>query len=123
LNSVNALHSGDLRIEIIDDGGAAPVQLVWMGRGNQRQPGSVLTPFFLHILDEAALRCAPIELHFEKLEHLNSSTLATVIQLLQEAQTRKVRTEIFYDHSLQWQRVNFDVLRVFCDGDLLQLRA
>ena len=120
---VNALHSGDLKIEIIDDGGASPVQLLWKGRGNQRQPGSVLTPFFIHILDEAAHRHAPLELHFEKLEHLNSSTLATVIQLLQEAQAKKVRTEIYYDASLQWQRVNFDVLRVFCDGDLLQLRS
>jgi len=120
---VNALHSGDLRIEILDDGGASPVQLMWRGRGNQRQPGSVLTPFFMHILDEAAQRQTAVELHFEKLEHLNSSTLATVIQLLQEAAAKKVRTEIYYDATLQWQRVNFDVLRVFCDGALLPLRS
>jgi len=112
-----------LRIEIIDDGGPSPVQLMWKGRGNQRQPGSVLTPFFVHILDEAAHRHTALELHFEELEHLNSSTLATVIQLLQEAALKSVRTAIYYDSSLQWQRVNFDVLRVFCDGELLQLHS
>jgi hypothetical protein len=120
---VNALHSGDLKIEIIDGGGASPVQLMWKGRGNQRQPVSVLTPFFVQLIAEAAQRGTAVELHFEKLEHLNSSTLATVIQLLRDAADKKVRTEIHYDASLPWQRVSFDVLRVFCDANWLQPRS
>lgn len=120
---MNALRTGDLKIEIIDEGGSAPLQLMWMGRGNTRQPAAALHPFFLHILDEAAQRQTALELHFEQVEQLNSSTLATVIQLLQAARAKKIKTDIFYDSSLKWQKVNFDVLRLFCDGELLHLRS
>jgi len=59
----------------------------------------------------------------EQVEHINSSTLDTVIQLLQAARAKKIKTDIFYDSSLKWQKVNFDVLRLFCDGELLHLRS
>jgi hypothetical protein len=121
---MNDLHSGALEIKVVDLGADAPLKLTWLGRSNDRHPASVLGPFFGQLLREAEQRGAPVELHFEKLEHFNSSTVSALIQVIQEAREKKVRLRFFYDGSLKWQKLSFDVLRVFVTGDdLLQIRS
>ena len=98
---------GDLRIEALESGPAAPVQLLWKGKSNDRHPSRV-----------------PVELHFEKLDHFNSSTITALIQLIQDARERNVRLVIVFDKALKWQKLSFDALRVFSRGDdLLQLKS
>jgi hypothetical protein len=67
---------GDLRIEALPlpEEGSAAVQLLWTGRSNHRHPAEALEPYFREALEAASTRQLPIELHFEKLEHFNSST-------------------------------------------------
>ena len=112
------LSSDDLTIEVMgsaNEDPAAPLVLVWRGKSDDRYPGKVL---------EAAgeRRCA-VEMHFEKLDHFNSSTIAAVIRFIQDARVRGVRLVLVYNQQLKWQKLSFDALRVFAKDDLLELRA
>lgn len=120
---VEALRAGDLRIDV--DELAEPPRLVlrWSGRSADRYPGRALGPFFAEALARAEALGAEVELRFHALEHFNSSTITAVIELLQDARRRGVRLVVAYDGSLKWQRLCFDALRVFVQGDaLLELR-
>lgn len=114
---------GDLRIEALESGPAAPVQLLWKGKSNNRHPSDALTPYFSTVLEAASTRKVPVELHFEKLDHFNSSTITSIIQLIQDSRVRGIKLIIVYDHALKWQKLSFDALRVFAKDDLLELRA
>ena len=87
------------------------VKLTWSGRSNSRDPGKALVPFFSTTLARAAELGAGVEMHFEKLEHFNSSTIAAVIQIVNAAQSAKVRLTMVYDANLKWQALSFDALR------------
>jgi hypothetical protein len=114
---------GDLRIEAFETGPAAPVQLLWKGKSNDRHPSKVLAPYFGTVLATAGTRRVPVELHFEKLDHFNSSTITSIIQLIQDSRARGIKLIIVYDQALKWQKLSFDALRVFAKDDLLELRT
>jgi hypothetical protein len=109
------LRAGDLTIEVVPD--SLPIRLVWLGKSNDRQPGKVLQPFFASALEAAFTKKTGLELHFEKLEHFNSSTVTAIIQLVQEARQKGVKLTLAFDPSLKWQRLSFDALRVFVKND------
>jgi hypothetical protein len=115
---------GDLRIEAmpINDGEPASVQLLWKGKSNHRHPAEALAPYFREVLEAASTRKVPIELHFEQLEHFNSSTITAIIQLIQDSRARSIKLVFVYDQALKWQKLSFDALRVFARDDLLELR-
>jgi hypothetical protein len=116
---------GDLRIEAMPMGAeaASSVQLLWRGKSNNRHPSEALAPYFREALATAGTRKVPIELHFEKLEHFNSSTITSIIQLIQDSRARSIKLILVYDQALKWQKLSFDALRVFARDDLLELRA
>jgi len=113
---------GDLRIEALEDGAAPSVQLLWKGKSNNRHPGAALAPCFREVLATADTRRLPLELHFEQLEHFNSSTITSIIQLIQDSRARSIKLILVYDQGLRWQKLSFDALRVFARDDLLELR-
>jgi hypothetical protein len=116
---------GDLRIEAmpVEDAESPRVQLLWKGRSNHRHPGEALAPYFCEVLAVAGARKLPIELHFEQLEHFNSSTITSLIQLIQDSRARSIKLILVYDQALKWQRLSFDALRVFVKDHLLELRS
>ena len=114
---------GDLRIEALDDEASTAVRLLWKGKSNNRHPGEALAPYFREVLAIAGMRKLPIELHFEKLEHFNSSTITSIIQLIQDSRARAIKLVLVYDETLKWQKLSFDALRVFARDDLLELRS
>ena len=60
---------------------------------------------------------------FTKLEHFNSSTITSIIQLIQECRAKGVKLVIVFDAAVKWQKLSFDALRVFAKPDgLLELR-
>ena len=121
--SIESFSAGDLIITAEEES-AGSIRLIWQGSSTDRYPGRVLGPYFSTVLGEAATRRSPVEMRFEKLEHFNSSTITCIIQVIQDARKRGVRLVITFDHSLKWQRLSFDALRVFTKGDeLLELRA
>lgn len=112
---MQGLIAGELKIDVVDADDA--VRLIWLGKSNERQPDKALAPFFGVALEHAGARKIPIELHFESLEHFNSSTIASIIQLIQEARSRENRLVIVFDPSRKWQKLSFDALRVFVKAD------
>jgi hypothetical protein len=62
-------------------------------------------------------RRVPIELRFERLEHLNSSTITALIKFLQESSSRRIPVILTYDARVEWQRISFDALGVFAAED------
>jgi hypothetical protein len=120
--TMESLKAGDLTIEVVD---APPVlHLHWLGMSNERQPEKLLKPFFATVLDAAVKDTKLVELHFERIERFNSSTILCIIQLIQEARHRKVRIGLVYDPTRKWQRLSFDALRIFDKNDgMFELRA
>jgi hypothetical protein len=120
---MQSLIIGDLRIEATEDSMVPSLQLLWKGKSNSRHPSALLGPYFRDVLADADARHLPLELHFEKLEHFNSSTITSIIKLIQDARARAVKLVLVYDPALKWQKLSFDALRVFAKDDLLELRS
>lgn len=117
------LAEGDLAIRQRSVTGAAPVlELTWLGRSVDQQPREKLGPYFQQALAEAQEDRARLELHFERLEHVNSSTITAIIQFIQEAKSRKVPITVVFDPARRWQRLSFEALRVLSGGGL-ELRS
>ena len=120
---MDSLVTGNLRIDARVGRPAGAIQLLWMGKSNDRNPALALAPFFSQVLASARADQLPVELHFEKLEHFNSSTITALIKLIQVCRKSNTKLVMVYDQSLKWQRLSFDALRVFeKNDDLFHLR-
>jgi hypothetical protein len=112
---------GDLEIEV---GSTNPLRLVFRGKSNHREPDSVLRPLFHEVLKTAATSGKAIELHFEKLEFFNSSTITSVIHFIKDLRSRQITTQVTYDAGHKWQKVFFDALGMLQKADgFLQITA
>ena len=116
------LHSGDLTIEVSVSPDAV-FSCTWRGKSNERNPPEILKPWFEKLLAAVDEKKGSIEMHFEKIEHFNSSTITALIKLIQVCRKANVKLVMVYDQSLKWQRLSFDALRVFeKNDDLFHLR-
>ncbi len=98
--------------------------LVWRGRSTDRQPARIIIPYITPCLERALHRKIALRMHFELLDHMNSSTITAIIQIIQEARTRGTRLVLSYDPSKRWQKLGFEALRVFVKDDgLLELEG
>jgi hypothetical protein len=121
---MNDFVSGDLRIDVFEAVPPSPTRLFWNGKSIERDPSRLLVPFYERILKTATDKHTPIEMHFERLEHFNSSTVSTLIQLIQEARKRNIKLVLVFKEGLRWQKLSFDALKVFVKDDgLLELRG
>jgi len=109
-DNMQGLVVGDLRIEALEVPAPAAIRLVWKGKSNHRHPHEALAPYFREVLATAGDRKLAIELHFEKLEHFNSSTIAALVQIMNDAADAHVRLVLFYDASQRWQTLSFDAI-------------
>lgn len=116
------LVAGDLSIDV-EAGDQAVIRLIWRGKSNARNPSQILQPFFAPVLADAAEKKRAVELQFQKLEHFNSSTITSIIQVIQECRAKGIKLVIVFDQAVKWQKLSFDALRVFAKPDgLLELR-
>lgn len=120
---MDSLTAGDLTIEVAKDRSEA-IRCIWRGRSNDRNPNQALAPYFAQLIAAAGETSVPLEMQFQHLEHFNSSTITSLIRLIQDARAKQVRLVIVYDQNLKWQRLSFDALRVFDKSDqLFELRT
>jgi hypothetical protein len=113
---------GDLVIEAAHEDGL--LRLRWLGKSNARAADRLIGPYLEQALARAAELGVPLELRFERLLHFNSSTIASVIKVIEAARARQVRLVIVSDASREWQRLAFDALRVFVQPDgLFEVRG
>jgi hypothetical protein len=118
------LVSGDLRIAVRDVAPGAALELHWTGKSNDRHPARAVVPFIEAVFARATAEARAVELHFERIEHFNSSTVAALIQLIQAARNAKLSLAIVYDAGLRWQRMSFDALKALTAKDeMIELRA
>ncbi|MDB4964236.1 MAG: hypothetical protein JWP01_4235 [Myxococcales bacterium] len=116
------LQSGDLTIEVADAPDAV-FRCTWKGKSNERNPSETLKPWFEALLAAVAAKQGTVEMHFEKIEHFNSSTITALIRLIQICRKSNIKLVMIYDQTLKWQRLSFDALRVFeKNDDLFHLR-
>jgi len=116
------LQSGDLTIEVAEAPNAV-LCCTWKGKSNERNPPEILKPWFEKLLAAATEKQGSIEMHFEKIEHFNSSTITALIRLIQNCRKTNLKLVMVYDQTLKWQRLSFDALRVFeKNDDLFHLR-
>jgi hypothetical protein len=121
---MNDFVAGDLRIDVFEAQPPSPARLFWSGRSIERDPERLLLPFYTRVLDAAVHARSAVEMHFERLEHFNSSTVGTVIQLIQEARKRDVKLILVFKETLRWQKLSFEALKIFQKDDgLLELRG
>ncbi len=118
---MDSLVTGNLRIDTRVGRPSGPIELLWMGKSNDRNPALALAPFFSQVLASACASKLPVELHFEKLEHFNSSTITSIIKLVEDARRSGVKLVVLYDKDIRWQRMSLEPLRVFAN-DLFELR-
>ncbi|MCC7381117.1 MAG: hypothetical protein IT384_04770 [Deltaproteobacteria bacterium] len=117
------LVADDLTIEL-DRSTEGVIRLDWIGKSNARQPSQILGPFFDSVADQAAQSQSMIEMHFERMEHFNSSTITAVIRFIQHLRAQGVRLKIVFDGALKWQKLSFEALRIFEKPDgLLAFQA
>lgn len=99
------------------------LRIEWAGRSSDRDPARILSPFFGDALQRAGSTGGGIEMHFEKLEHLNSSTISALITFLRAARDVGVELTMVFDPAQTWQSLSFEALRVFEKPDgLFKLR-
>lgn len=116
------LHAGDLTIEVaVTPEGV--FHCTWKGKSNERNPPEILKPWFDQLLAAVTAKQGTIEMHFENIEHFNSSTITALIRLIQICRKSALKLVMVYDQTLKWQRLSFDALRVFeKNDDLFHLR-
>ncbi|MDX2090662.1 MAG: hypothetical protein SFX73_22575 [Kofleriaceae bacterium] len=112
------LQSGDLTIEVAVTPDSVH-QCTWKGKSNERNPPEILRPWFDKLLSTVGEKKGSIEMHFEKIEHFNSSTITALIRLIQSCRKANIKLVMVYDQTLKWQRLSFDALRVFEKNDEL----
>lgn len=100
---------GDLTAEL-DAKIPALLRVALTGKSASREAGKVLAPLFDRILATARAERRALELHFERLEYFNSSTIAALVQFIRATQEAGVSLTIAYDPSQKWQAMSFDAL-------------
>ena len=102
---------GDLRIDVRERAGA--IALDWRGKSNDRYPKKSLGPFFENLFVEAIEKKATVEMHFEGLDYLNSSTISAIVGVIRDLRDKRIKLVISFDNQQKWQKLCFDALRVF----------
>ncbi len=116
--------SEHLTIEALEDSELPGLRLRWLGRCNERSPQRTIGPYLRRAVAEAESRRLALGLDFRGLEFLNSSTISTLVQLLREAQDKRVRQVLFFDVKRSWQKTTRAALMALTDGNpLLELRS
>jgi hypothetical protein len=122
---MESLSAEDLWIAATDAGPGGTLSFHWTGKSVDRQPGRTLGPYFAKALGRAVELSASVEMHFEELEYLNSSTVTGLVQLIRDARAAKVNLVFVYDQRLRWQKLAFEALAVLGKptDDLFRLRS
>jgi hypothetical protein len=115
VTELSPLVFGELTIEPRQEAQGGAVDLFWRGKSNDRHPARTVVPYVVEVL--AFADQAPVRLHFETIEHMNSSTIAAIIQIIQEAKARATPLVLVFDASKTWLKLSFEALGVFAKDD------
>jgi len=100
------------------------IDVKWLGKSVDRQPGKFISPILVKVLDMASSVNKRIVMDFRELDYMNSSTITPIIKVLERAKNGKAQISILYKQSLKWQELNFSALEIFgTDDDRLKIKG
>lgn len=82
--------------------------LTWLGKSDARDPSSIINPYIRSIFDR--LKGKALEIKFERLQYMNSSTVPPIIQLIKILEENGVQSTITYSKNSKWQLASFKAL-------------
>jgi hypothetical protein len=82
--------------------------ITWIGKSEARDPSSVINPYFKDIFGKFKGR--DLEIKFEQLKYMNSSTVPPIIQLIKDLEESGIKSTITYDKNSKWQVASFKAL-------------
>ena len=97
----------DANLEITLNEGAKNI-ITWSGKSDARDPSSIINPYFKSIFDKLAGK--DLEIKFEQLKYMNSSTVPPIIQLIKDLEEGGIKSVISYDKESKWQVASFKAL-------------
>ncbi len=112
--AIETFNERNLTIEL-DDGEV--VRINWLGKSTAREPSQFVLPVLSKALELAAAGDKPIEIDFQRLEYMNSSTITPLIRILEQAKRGSAKVKVIYSKALKWQSLSFTALQVFKTED------
>jgi len=97
----------DENLEILFEEGEKNI-ITWVGKSEARDPSSLLNPYFKNI--SKAFKGKELEIKFEQLRYMNSSTVPPIIQLIKDLEENGIKSTITYDKNSKWQVASFKAL-------------
>jgi hypothetical protein len=82
--------------------------VTWIGKSESRDPSSVINPYFKEIFEK--FKGKELEIKFEQLKYMNSSTVPPIIQLIKDLEENNIKSTITYDKNSKWQVASFKAL-------------
>jgi len=82
--------------------------ITWVGKSESRDPSSVINPYFKNIFKK--FKGKDLEIKFEQLKYMNSSTVPPIIQLIKNLEEGGIKSTITYDKNSKWQVASFKAL-------------
>jgi hypothetical protein len=120
--AVDGIVTDNFELDVSTDDDRLRVQ--WKGRANERRPAATLNPFFERLIEAAKASSARIEFDMSELEHISSSTIVVIVQLLKKLDAERLPIMLEYDDSVSWQHMTFDALRYLSGPDkMLELKT
>ena len=104
-----------LKIEIVE--GETSIDMKWEGKSIDREPSKFLSPILVEVLEMANDLNKRINLDFQNLTYMNSSTITPIIKILDRAKKGVIKITILYQKALKWQELNFSALEIFRTKD------
>lgn len=75
--------------------------MAWLGESRDRNPSNTLLPYFEEILD--SLIGSELIIDFTALEYWNSSTITSIVRLMEKINNNNIKTKIQYLNNSDWQ--------------------
>lgn len=107
--------SGPLNLRLFETPEAVCLEL--RGMSMAREPSTFLLPIFFDALELADREGKLLQMDFQLLEYLNSSSISPVIRTLERARRGQGRVRVLYNKSLKWQALSFTALEIFRTAD------
>jgi len=111
MTEIKTFANNALEIKVTENDEA--IQLAWLGKSTDREPGKFIAPLLMDIIKRSTDLGKRVILDFRKLGYMNSSTITPIIRVLERAKKGKNMITVMYQKSLRWQEVNFSALRIF----------
>jgi len=88
-------------------------KMTWLGTSDYRDPAKYLNPYFDSIIQELAKKDVIID--FYEFKYMNSSTVTSIIYLVELLNSKGIKTVINYKASSKWQSASFKAIKTLSE--------